>query len=180
MQEKDISIAAEKANLLTLPFTLPALGMVLLYGLVHGFARLFEAGQSLAKPWIFLPIFLIGIVVHEIIHGLTWALFSPRGWKSIRFGFILKALMPYASCTDRLKINAYRLGGIMPGLSLGVVPFLAGLAADWPTAALIGAFFTLVACGDFWIVYALRREPRVALVLDHPKRVGCIVYYPDP
>ena len=28
---------------------------------------------------------IIGIVVHELIHGITWACYAPSGWKSISF-----------------------------------------------------------------------------------------------
>ena len=178
MQEKDLSVAPEKANVLSLPFALPGLVMVLLYAWVHGFARLTEGLGDLANPWVLLGVVVPGILAHEFIHGMTWALYAPRGWKSIRFGFILKALMPYASCTDPMKITGYRLGAVMPGIALGVVPFVAALIADWPAAALFGAFFTLAAGGDFWALYMLRRETHDAVVLDHPSRVGCIVRYP--
>ena len=33
-------------------------------------------------------LFIVGIVVHELIHGLTWARYAKSGWKSISFGVI--------------------------------------------------------------------------------------------
>ena len=59
------------------------------------------------------------------------------------------------------------------------MPFVAALIVDWPAVAMVGAFFTLAAFGDFWVLYTLRHEPRSAMVLDHPSKVGCIVRYPD-
>ena len=32
-------------------------------------------------------ILVIGIIIHEFIHGIFMALFSKNGWKSVRFGF---------------------------------------------------------------------------------------------
>ena len=37
----------------------------------------------------------VGIVVHELIHGLTWACYAKSGWKSISFGVMWKLLTPY-------------------------------------------------------------------------------------
>ena len=36
----------------------------------------------------------VGIVVHELIHGLTWAYYAKSGWKSISFGVMWKLLTP--------------------------------------------------------------------------------------
>lgn len=45
----------------------------------------------------FLSVFvalMAGIVVHELIHGLTWAYFAKKGFKSIRFGVFWEMLTP--------------------------------------------------------------------------------------
>ena len=41
---------------------------------------------------------IVGIVVHELIHGLTWACYAKSGWKSISFGVMWKLLTPYCHC----------------------------------------------------------------------------------
>ena len=30
---------------------------------------------------LFLILMVVGIVVHELIHGITWACFAPSGWR---------------------------------------------------------------------------------------------------
>ena len=42
---------------------------------------------------------MAGIVVHELIHGLTWAYFAKKGFKSIRFGIFWEMLTPYCHCS---------------------------------------------------------------------------------
>jgi hypothetical protein len=38
----------------------------------------------------------IGIILHELIHGITWAKYTKDGFKSIRFGVLWKFLTPIA------------------------------------------------------------------------------------
>ena len=52
---------------------------------------------------IFLT-FVIGIILHELIHGLTWSLFAKHGFKSMKFGILLKMLTPYCHCKEPLKV----------------------------------------------------------------------------
>lgn len=173
--KKDLSVGPVQANLATIPFALPGLLMVLLFGAVHGWAEMSRGLMGFIEPVVVVPVLVLGVMAHELIHGATWAAFAPGGWKSIRFGFNLQALMPYANCRVPLCARHYRLGGLMPGLLLGALPFSFGLLAQAPTVAMIGAFFTLVAAGDFWVLYTLRRESAAAIILDHPTRAGCLV-----
>lgn len=173
--ERDLSIAPTKASIVTLLYALPGLLMMLLFGAVHGWSEMSLGLEGFFAPAFFFPILILGVVAHELIHGATWAAFASDGWKSIKFGFSLKALMPYAHCKTPLRARHYRLGGLMPGLLLGVLPFVFGLLFKIPIVAIFGAFFTLVAAGDFWVLYTLRHENPGAIVLDHPTRVGCVL-----
>ena len=47
---------------------------------------------------------IVGIVVHELIHGLTWACYAKSGWKSISFGVMWKLLTPYCHCDEPMHI----------------------------------------------------------------------------
>lgn len=37
---------------------------------------------------ILFALMLVGVIVHELIHGLTWACYAKSGWNSISFGVI--------------------------------------------------------------------------------------------
>ncbi|MDZ4845734.1 MAG: DUF3267 domain-containing protein [Chitinophagales bacterium] len=177
--EKDLSVSMAKVNVLMLPFALATLLMPVLFGLLHGKESLLNGFDDFFSLKVFLPAFVLGIFVHEFIHGFTWALFSPAKWRDIRFGFQVKMFTPYAHCTVPLKLRHYALGALMPGLILGILPFIFGLSMNNPLFAVAGFIFTFVACGDFWILYSLRNEPREAMVKDHPTNAGCVVYYPE-
>ena len=49
---------------------------------------------------IALVLMFVGIAVHELIHGATWACFAKNGWKSISFGIMWKLLTPYCHCNE--------------------------------------------------------------------------------
>ena len=69
-------------------------------------------------------VFVFGIILHELLHGITWALFAKRGFRSIKFG--INGLTPYCHCKEPLKVKHYRLGGMMPLLIMGIIPAIAG------------------------------------------------------
>jgi hypothetical protein len=46
--------------------------------------------------FIVLIALTIGIILHELIHGITWAKYTKDGFKSIRFGVLWKFLTPIA------------------------------------------------------------------------------------
>lgn len=123
-----------------------------------------------------LIIMVVGVVLHELLHGLTWSLFTKHGFKSIRFGIMKKMLTPYCHCKEPLKIKHYILGAVMPGIVLGFMPFLISLYLGSFSWLLLAIFFTMAAIGDFMIIHLLRKENREDYVLDHPSEAGCYVF----
>lgn len=74
---------------------------------------------------IFLLIVFGLVIVHELIHGLTWSFFTRAGFKSISFGMIWEMMTPYCTCRKPLKKAQYVTGAIMPCLILGIIPCIA-------------------------------------------------------
>jgi hypothetical protein len=123
-----------------------------------------------------LLVMTIGIIVHELIHGITWAMYAKNSFKSIKFGVLWKALTPYCHCSEPLKVKHYITGGIMPAIILGFLPFVYSLFTGNALWLFFGIFFTMSAVGDFLIVNLVRKENMNSLVLDHPSEVGCYVF----
>lgn len=123
-----------------------------------------------------LLVMTIGIVAHELIHGITWARYTKNGFKSITFGVLWKMLTPYCHCSEPLKVKHYITGAIMPAIILGFLPFIYSLFTGNGLWLLFGIFFTMAAVGDLMIVNLVRKEDMNSLVLDHPSEVGCYVF----
>lgn len=184
--KEDRLIDLGKANIMVLLLTIPVL---LIFGLpyyfiwIHGqdvtwsavWQSAFPPGVS-SKGLFLLLVTLIGIVVHEGIHGITWALFASRGFRSIQFGVMWKMLTPYCHCNEPLKVREYIIGALMPALLLGFIPAILGLVSGHPGILMFGMFFLLAAGGDFMIVALIRKEHPDTLVQDHPSEAGCSIY----
>ena len=119
---------------------------------------------------------ILGIVLHELIHGITWAIFAKRGFKSIRFGVIWKMLTPYCHCKEPLNVRQYILGAITPAIILGVIPAIVAILTGNLGMLAFGIFFTMAAAGDFLVVNLIRKENKDDLVQDHPSEAGCYIY----
>lgn len=144
--------------------------------LKEAWAELLGSGRSWA---IVVSAMFMGIVVHELIHGLVWSLFAKQGFRSIRFGVLWKYLTPYCHCKDPLQVRHYILGALAPAFFLGVLPGIWAIITGSFPLLLFGIFFTVAAMGDFLIVNLIRKEDPDALVQDHPSEAGCYIYRTD-
>jgi hypothetical protein len=127
------------------------------------------------RPWIWVSALVLGIVVHELIHGVAWAATARRPLSIIRFGVNWKAMAPHAQCTVPIPAAAYRLGAAAPGLVLGVIPAVAGALTGFGAVAVFGWLMLLGAGGDLVVLWLIRSLPGQVPVQDHPTRAGCVI-----
>jgi hypothetical protein len=173
---QDLSISLVRANVYTLAVSLPLVGLMLFaYLALYPPATL---ALSLPSTLLFLVVLVAGILAHEAIHGLGWAVFGGIPLQRIRFGFQASTLTPYAHALDPMPAGAYRLGALLPALALGALPFLIGAIVGSASLALFGMIFVFAAGGDLLVLWLIRGVAPRALVLDHPRRAGCIVLPP--
>lgn len=118
----------------------------------------------------------MGIVLHELIHGITWAKFAKEGFKSIKFGVLWKMLTPYCHCKEALNVKQYIIGALTPAIVMGIVPSIIAIIIGDFGLLIFGMFFTMAAAGDFLIINLIRKENSSDLVQDHPSEVGCYIY----
>lgn len=119
---------------------------------------------------------ILGIIVHELIHGIAWARFAGNGFKSIKFGVLWKMLTPYCHCKEPLTVRQYIIGAIAPAIILGFLPSIIAVLTGSLGLLIFGIFFTITAGGDFLIINLIRKEGKDDLVLDHPSEIGCYIY----
>lgn len=173
-KSREITTSAAAANIVgTILGIIVALPLAVLYFFVNDFA------EEYSNLYLFVAALLVSIVVHELIHGLTWGLFTKNGFKSIAFGVIWKFLTPYCSCKEALKKGQYILGGIMPGLVLGIAPQILACVTGIYQLALYGAFMTICAGGDMMILVMILKDKKNddEYYLDHPTKIGLVKIY---
>ncbi|GAA4439977.1 DUF3267 domain-containing protein [Pontibacter saemangeumensis] len=184
-QRIELSATATQANVQAIAFALPVLVLLAVPYLLlwpeqfsdrNLAAIVAEYGSRiLFLPLLVLLVFIPGAVVHELLHGLTWAIFCKRGIRSIKYGVHWKALTPYCHCEEVLPLRPYMLGGMMPGVVMGLLPAVAGIILGNPWVFFFGLFFTVAASGDMLVLWMLRHCRATDLVQDHPDKIGCYV-----
>ena len=174
---KNVTMTAIEANLYGVLLFIP---VFIIFGLPYiglwGWDSLKEGGNLfLHNKLYFVTTILLGIIVHEALHGLTWAKYCKNGIKSIKFGVKWKYLTPYAHCKEPLTVSHYKIGGAMPGIVLGIIPSIIALLTGSAWLMCFGLFFTGAAGGDMLVLWNLRGYDNNYLMKDHPDEIGFMV-----
>jgi len=168
-QIKEFTFSTTKANWYSFLIAIPFAALsIYIFSLLWDIER-FHTGRKLFYH-SFIYIFIFGIIVHELLHGVTWLLFLKGHFKSIKFG--LNGLTPYCHCKAPLKAKHYKLGGAMPLVVMGILPLLAGFIFGNGYFLLLGIFFTITAGGDIISLLMLRKINKNQWVFDHPDKLG--------
>jgi hypothetical protein len=170
--KRDISIpmseAASKSLLIAIPI---AIIQVVTFFLIHGYPAI-PANSTITIYGFSL---LFGILIHELIHMFSWALFARKPLSAFKLGFQWKSLTPYAHCKEPMNIFPYRIGSFAPGLLLGILPWIVSLFTGDVLLFFFGFLYTTAAGGDFLILWIIRNIKTNTLVEDHPTNAGCYI-----
>lgn len=180
MDEHNYAISLVKANVVSLLLFIPLSALYLVpYATVWSWNKVVSDFTLIYHDFLFfLFLMVVGVLVHELLHGLTWRIMGNKSWSALKFGFNWTALAPYAHCREPLEVNAYRWGAAIPGVILGVFPFLIGIITGDGWFTLFGFIFTVTASGDILILWLIRKIEPGTMVQDHPELAGCEVIYP--
>ena len=173
MQNKlDFSISLARANVIVIFLTIPAIILQFaVFILLHGM-------ENLEPTWnsgLLIIMVLLGVVFHELIHGISWVIFGRKPFAAIKFGFQWKTFTPYAHLKESVDVSAYRLGALMPGFLLGIVPYVLSLVLGDGNLFWFGLVHTSAAGGDWLILWLIRNVQAGRQVEDHPTDAGCYV-----
>ena len=141
---------------------------------IQFFQENIEWYRRLISIGIFVLIVLLGIILHELIHGIFGAIFNKNGFKPIKFGILPGAA--YCINTEMLKKNKYIVGLIMPGIILGIIPSIISLFVGNFALLAFGIWFTVGACGDLLLLKELLKEKHDSLIEDNVSKSGIKIY----
>ena len=181
-QKEKLTINLVWANIFSLLLIVPIafiLGLPYYLLWIDDIDAIFSLFKNLINSIGLLGFFLItifGVIIHELIHGVTWARYTDNGFKSIRFGVLWKMLTPYCHCKEPLRVKHYVMGAIAPAIILGFIPSVVAIIIGNFGLLIFGLTFTLAAVGDFLIINLLRKENKDDFVEDHPSEAGCYIY----
>jgi hypothetical protein len=170
--KRDLSISMARANVIVMFISIPV--VILQFGiflLLHGTEGLKPTGSSA----LLILAVLLGVVIHELIHGVSWVIFGRKSFSAIKFGFQWKTLTPYAHLTDPVEVSAYRLGAFMPGFILGIITYVLSLLVGNGDLFWFSLVHTSAAGGDWLILWLIRNVKAGMQVEDHSTNAGCYV-----
>ena len=161
-----------RANVIVMFISIPVVILQLaIFLMLHG-------TEGLRLTWSSINLIiavLLGIVIHELIHGVSWLLFGHKPFSAIKFGLQWKTLTPYAHLLEPVEVNAYRLGAFMPGFILGILAYVLSLALGKGDLFWFSVVHTSAAGGDWLILWLIRNVKAGMQVEDHPTNAGCFV-----
>ena len=172
--QKELVVSSGKANIVGPLYGLALAFPLILLLIVFHKPGSFGGSMTFGRYLGFVAAILVAIPVHELIHGLTFCLFTKGKFKSISFGFNRQALAPYCTCTEALTKRQYLAGLLAPCLLLGVLPGVAAVILDSIWILLFSAVMLMSAGGDLLIARLLLRHKAAgeALYIDHPTKIG--------
>ena len=173
----ELTISIVKANI----FAISLMVAALVIGLVLFFLAndLDSVTIRRVNPLLWILAFAVLIVVHELIHGVSWAIFTEHHFGDIAFGFMKQYLTPYCACAVPLSKGQYIFGALMPLLLVGILPMIVGILSGSFFWLLIGAALVAGAGGDIQIVGNILRYKSEAddiLYIDHPTQAGGVIF----
>lgn len=174
----NLTIGIVNANLTVMLLAIPIVAIgILLFVWKNPIALLRPTPQG---SLLLVLLLVVLIVVHELLHGLTWSLFSEHHFKDIEFGFMKEFLTPYCTCMTPLSKSQYIWGALMPCIILGILPTALGILLGSSLLFWIGIIMILAAGGDIMIVikvmaFKKQSESKEILVYDHPTQAGSVI-----
>ena len=178
-KRNDLTISIVKANLFVFLLAIPVVAIgVLLFAWKNPISLLAPNPRG---SLLVIVLFIVLIVAHELIHGLTWSLYAEHHFKDIEFGFMKEYLTPYCTCTTPLPKSHYIMGALMPCIVLGILPTAIGILLGSSLFFWIGIIMILSAGGDImivWKVLAFKKqdESEEVLIYDHPTQAGSVIF----
>ena len=172
--ERKVTFSSKKATVLG---GLSVLPLVVVFAVIYRIALVGRAHLTeLTGPSFYftlVPIIIVSIVVHELLHGIGWALSSGKGWSVVRFN--INALMPSCACKVALSRGKYLIGVLLPFIVLGGGSIIFLFVYPGTISILTMAVNIVLAGADVLIAAKVLREKN-ALSADHPTEAGYIVF----
>jgi len=103
-----------------------------------------------------------GLGIHEMLHALSFRVFGGIPWSQIGITVKWKTMLAVCYTTAPVSLSTYRRVLIAPGIMLGLLPAVFGVALGSPKYVWFGFMMTVIAAGDFAALWTLRSRSRVS------------------
>lgn len=118
-------------------------------------------------------ILAVNTILHELLHGIGWALIGQAGWDSI--SFCLNGILPSCSCHLVLKKDSYLIGILLPAMVLGSLSCLF-LAVCPGTVSVFATLTNFTMAGADLAIAMEALKGDFIFMESHPIKAGFIGY----
>ncbi|CAM3099212.1 DUF3267 domain-containing protein [Streptobacillus felis] len=177
-EKKELMLDINEVNSRAIKLMIPTVLLILIpfYLLNKNNSDLFVLNTKII--YMILIYFLL-IVIHELIHGIFFAMFSKNGFKDIAFGAVWKHLTVYCSCISPVFLKEYVISALMPLVILGIIPAIHSFITGSFLTLFVGVTMVVGAFGDILIVENILKnidKEKEILILDHPTEIGSVAF----
>ncbi len=146
---------------------------VLIFVPLLGLSYLMNEGKiSYDISWQFFLLLTILLFIHELLHGVAFAVFGRVPFRKIKYGYNIKKIIAYCTCELPISKNAYFIVAIFPLLITSIIPTYFALNMARFDAVLFVALAFVFSIGDIVMAIEILRLPKGSKVLDCPNDVG--------
>lgn len=170
----EVVMTAKEASLKGMLYAFPFLAfLTALYRLALVQRSISLDLAKLRSYFIFAFLLLANAVLHELLHGLGWALVGKAKWSSITFH--IRGMLLSCSCHLALKKEAYLSGTLLPLLVLGSLSCLFLLVYPG-TISLLTMLVNFTMAGSDLSIARKVLESDFIFIEGHPTKIGFIGY----
>ncbi|OFX17127.1 MAG: hypothetical protein A2033_09620 [Bacteroidetes bacterium GWA2_31_9] len=175
--KEEISISINKANVFgIIVFAISSIIFFSHFILIWDFKLLIIGLERFVfNLLITIPIFILSIIFHEVLHALIILFLGKINIKFIKAGFKVNLGIPYIHCTKPISSFTYKLSLLTPLITLGIIPLLYSFYSGNSWFLIYSIIFITGSSGDLFIFLKIRNIKNNVKILDHEELPGCYI-----
>lgn len=121
---------------------------------------------TIADYFIVIGVFLVYIVIHEAIHGLSYLLFGKLKPKNIAFGVVIKSAMAYCISRVPVKVSVSRWTLILPVILVVIPLYIYSITSANLAILALASLVISGSAGDIYYLWMLRGNDKNQFVIE--------------
>jgi len=174
----DYSFSYKESNIFSfILFIFSFVFFVGIFGFIWGFEHTWIiANKFIFNVYITIPVIIIGIFVHELLHIIPLLIISKVEIKQLKAGINWYNFTPYIHCKHPVLLKEYRISTLTPALIMGIFPILISIAINNVYLLFFGLIFLVTSGSDIFSIWKTRKIKGSYFAADHHELAGCKIF----
>lgn len=177
--KEDVIVPEKDKQPFLLKLSVAAIVFIVVFGIPTWFVTVEDVTTfDVLDAFWYLLSFFVFIVVHELLHGITFAVGTKKGFKSIKFGVVLRSGVAYCISLVPVKVSRARLSLMMPIYLVCLPLYIYGVVVSDELIAILAVLFASGSVGDFYYMWKLRHTNKDLYMYEEmPTKTGYEIGY---